>query len=565
MLKSTNFWVLFFSGVVFAAVMYVMLFSEAAVNGSGGTDSREAADIQAKMARYAVVEIAPDLSGLNAKDKEVLKLLIEAAKAADEVFWKQTSAQAVILRDKLAKSSNPADALFYKFLIVNYGPYDRLDADKPFYINEAKPLGAGFYPSDLTRQEFENYVKNHPAKKDALTSAYTVVEWENGENLKAVPYSKAYAAENKKIIELLMKAAAITENPTFKAYLQAKADDFAKDNFYNSDTLWLKVKDSKLDVVIGPTEVYEDALFNYKAAYEAFVLLKDEEASKKLEIFNEHRTNLEGNLPVPADYKKEYQGLSSPLAVSQLVFVAGDSNSGPKTVAFNLPNDEKVREETGSKKVLLKNVLEAKFDKILVPIADKLLDPGLKKYISREAFSTNVLMHEFSHAFGLNYTIKDSSITVKKALGHQSSTIEECKADVVGLFNQSYFAEKGLINDQKLKEYCATFVASIFRSIRFGASDAHGGANLIQFNFLLETGAVAFDRESGKYNIDFDKIGNSIREISRMILTIQGDGDSAAADNLIKKYGVMSSELQKSLDSLKDLPVDIIFEFKTDL
>lgn len=565
MLKSTNFWVLFFSGVVFVAVMYLMLFSDAAVNGSGGLDSREAADIQARMAQYAVVKLDPDLSSLTDKEKEVVKLLSEAAKIADEVFWKQVSPDAVALRDKLSKSSNPADAIAYKFMVANYGPYDRLDDNKPFYIHDPKPLGAGFYPTDLTRQEFENYIKSHPSEKAALISPYTVVEWKNGENLEAVPYNIVYAAENKKIIGLLRKAAELTDNQSFKAYLLAKADDFEKNNFYKSDTLWLKVKDSKLDLVIGPTEVYEDALFNYKAAYEAFVMLKDEEASRKLDIFNEHRTNLEGNLPVPADYKKEYAGLSSPLAITQLIYIGGDSNSGAKTVAFNLPNDEKVREETGSKKILLKNVLDAKFDKILVPIADILMDPGLKKYISREAFSTNILMHEFSHAFGLNYTVKDPKLTVKAALGHQYSTIEECKADVLGLFNQSYFAAKGIINEEQLKNYYATFVASIFRSVRFGAGDAHGVANMIQFNYLQEIGAITFDPKSEKYNIDFNKIGAGIRDLSNMVLTIQGDGDAAAADNLIKKYGMMSSELKKNLESLKDVPVDVIFELKNDL
>jgi hypothetical protein len=562
MMKSTNFWVLFFSGVVFVGAMYVLLFSEASSNGAGGS-TPDAADIQARLSRYVTVEIAPDLSGLSGKEKEVLKLLVEAGKAADEVFWKQTSPDAVALREKLAKSDNPNDKLFYEFLSLNYGPYDRLDGNKPFYIRDTKPLGAGFYPADLTREEFENFVKKHPDKKDALTSAYTVVQWEKGDKLETVPYSKAYGEENKKIYDLLKKAASLSDNPSFKAYLNAKADDLMKDDYYNSDTLWLKVKDSKLDIVIGPTEVYEDELFNYKAAYEAFVLVKDEEASKALEIYNEHRTNLEGRLPVPENYKKEYAGLTSPLAVSQVVFVGGDSNSGPKTVAFNLPNDEKVREETGSKKVLLKNVLEAKFNKILVPIADILLDPNLKKYISADAFSTNVLMHEYSHAFGLNYTIKDPTLTVKKALGHQSSAIEECKADVVGLYNQSYFAGKGLINDQKLKEYYSTFVASIFRSIRFGATDAHGVANFIQFNFLQEKGAITFDKKIGKYRVDFDKVGTGIKDLAQIILTIQGDGDSAAADNLIKKYGVMTPELQANLDLLTNLPVDVIFDFKT--
>lgn len=561
-MKSTNFWVLFLSGIVFVAVMYLLLFSD--TNGSKAEGSNpEAADIQAKLGRYATVEIAPDLSGLSGKEKEVLQLLVEAAKTADEVFWMQTSPDAVALREKLAGSDDPDDKLLYEFLKLNYGPYDRLDGNKPFYGKEAKPLGAGFYPADLTREEFENFIKKHPDKKDILTSTYTVVQWENGDKLTAVPYSKAYAEENKKIYDLLKKAAALTDNPSFKAYLEAKAEDLMKNDYYNSDTLWLKVKDSKLDVVIGPTEVYEDELFNYKAAYEAFVLVKDEEASKALEIYNDHRTNLEGRLPVPENYKKEYKGLTSPLAVSQVVFVGGDSNSGPKTVAFNLPNDEKVREETGSKKVLLKNVLEAKFEKILVPIADILLDPGLKKYISADAFSTNVLMHEYSHAFGLNYTIKDPSLTVKKALGHQSSAIEECKADVVGLYNQSYFAEKGLINENKLKEYYTTFVASIFRSIRFGAADAHGVANFIQFNYLQEKGAIKFDKQTGKYRVDFQKIGPGIKDLAQLILTIQGDGDAAAAENLIKKYGIMTPELQANLDLLKDLPVDVIFDFQT--
>lgn len=563
-MKSTNFWVLFFSGVVFVAVMYLLLFSETSANGAGGS-SPEAADIQARLSRYAVVEVAPDLSGLSGKEKEALKLLVEAGKIADEVFWKQTSHQSLALRDKLEKADGTLDKLYYKFLMLNYGPYDRLEGNKPFYIKDPKPQGAGFYPNDLTRGEFENYIKKHPEMKEQLTSSYTVVQWDNGDKLKAIPYSIAYEAENKKICELLRKAAAITDNPTFKAYLEAKADDLMKNDYYNSDTLWLKIKDSKLDVVIGPTEVYEDELFNYKAAYEAFVLVKDEEASKELEIYNEHRTNLEGRLPVPPEYKKEYAGLISPLSVAQAVYIGGDSNSGAKTVAFNLPNDEKVREETGSKKVLLKNVLEAKFEKILVPISDVLLEPELKKYITADAFSTNVLMHEYSHAFGLNYTIKDPALTVKMALGHQSSAIEEGKADIVGLFNQSYFADKNIISDQKLKEYYATFVASIFRSIRFGAADSHGVANVIQFNFLLEKGAITFDQNTRKYGVNFVKIGGAVSELAHIILTIQGDGDSAAADNLIKKYGVISPELEKNLGLLKNLPVDIVFDFKTNL
>jgi hypothetical protein len=563
MLRSINLWVILLSLLVVAVVIYLFIFGKP-ITPTKKADSGKA-DINAKLTQYAEVNIEPDFSSLTDKQREVLKLLIEAGKAADEIFWKQASHVGLDIREKLSKSSDKKDKLYLEYLKINYGPYDRLQGNKPFYDDYEKPLGAGFYPIGMTRDKFQKYLEEHPQERDELTSLYTIVEWDGEGKLRAVPYHVAFAEGTRKMHELLLKAAEITENESLKRYFAARAEDLMKDDFYNSDTLWLKLEGNVIDLVIGPIEVYEDELFNYKAYHEAFVLLKDEAASEKLEIFNKHRNALESRLPVPQDYRKEYKGLSSPLAVAQLVYCGGGSNAGSKTIAFNLPNDERVREETGSKKVLLKNVLDAKFNKILIPIAEKLLAENMMKYLSVDSFSTNVLMHEFSHAFGLNYTVNDETLTVKKALGHNYSHVEECKADIVGLFNQSYFFDKGLIDRDKLKSHYVTFIASIFRSIRFGANEAHGMANLIQFNYMKEFGAIKLNEETDRYEIDFDKLEKGVSELANRVLTIQGDGDSKMAAELIEKYGKFDKDLKRSLESLDDVPVDIVFNYKYDL
>ncbi len=563
MLKSMNLWILVIAFVIAGMAVYILITADPIadpmkVNAAEVKDMK----IDKLLSQYEVVEVVPDFSGLTENQKKVVKLLVEAGKIADEVFWKQAGHNTLETRANLMNSDNPGDKKLLEYVKINYGPYDRLDGNKDFITGGEKPLGAGFYPEDLTKKEFEKYIKKHPEQEKELTSLYTVVRRTDDDKLEAIPFSKAYPEETKKMHDLLMKASELSDNASLKAYLKAKAEDLMKDDFYNSDTLWLKLKDNDIDVVIGPTEVYEDTLYNNKAGHEVFVMIKDKKASAKLKIFNDHKTAMEGRLPVPAEYKKQYKGLSSPLAVVQMIFSGGSSNAGTKTIAFNLPNDEKVREETGSKKVLLKNVLDAKFNKILVPIAKTLLVDDLQKYISVEAFSTNVLMHEFSHAFGLNYTVKDPKLTVKKALGGDYSAIEECKADILGLYNESYFSEKNLIDDDELKTHYATAVASIFRSIRFGANGAHGTGNLIQFNFLVEQGGIIYNEKEQKYDINFEKLEKGVEKLANIVLTIQGDGDAKRAKELIEKYGKFTPQLTSSLERLGDLPVDIVFDFK---
>lgn len=519
-------------------------------------------NIDKMLSKYAVVEVKPDLSGLTEKQQQIVKILVEAGKVADHLFWEQASYDGLDIQAKLAASNSPQDKKILEYVNINYGPFDRLNNNEIFYGKDKTIDGPTFYPSGMQKEEFETYIKQHPEKEKDLVSLYTVVRRTGDNGLEAVPFSKAYPEETKKLHDLLMKAASLAENESLKSFLEAKAADFLKDDFYTSDTLWLKLKDNMIDLVIGPTEVYEDTMFNYKASYEAFVMIKDKEATKKLEFYNEHKNALEKRLPVSDDYKKEYKGLSSPLAAVQLVYCGGSSNSGTKTVAFNLPNDEKVREETGSKKVLLQNVLKAKYEKILVPIAETLLTEEARKYISADAFATNVLMHEYSHAFGLNYTVKDPELTVKKALGGDYSAIEECKADIVGLYNQSYFHNKELISDQELKTHYTTAVASIFRSIRFGANGSHGTANLMQFNFFVEKGAIVFDESTGKYSINYDKFEKATEDLANLVLTIQGDGDAKKASEVIEKYGKFTKNLTDSLKKLEDLPVDIVFDYQ---
>lgn len=443
-----------------------------------------------------------------------------------------------------------------------FGPFDRLEGDKPFLNSTPKPLGANFYPEDMTKEEFNKWLEAHPEDKESFEQTFTLIRRKAGK-LVAVPYSEAYKKWLEPAAKLLREAAELTQNLSLKKYLNSRADAFLSNDYYQSDMDWMDL-DSQIEVVIGPYEVYEDKLFGYKAAFEAFVTIVDPAESKKLEIVAQHLNELENNLPIKDEYKNFSRGASSPVKVVQEVFSAGDTKAGVQTLAFNLPNDERVREAKGSKKVMLKNIAEAKFNKIYLPIAEIVLDESMLPLVSFERWFTHILMHEVTHGLGPGkLTLADGTeTTVQKMLKETYSAIEECKADVGGMYNFAYLCNKGIFPRELEKGIYATYLAGIFRSVRFGVHEAHGRANLIAFNYLFEKGGYVYHETTGKFSVDDTKIRDAVSDLLHQILTIQAEGNYQAAKAMIETYGKMPEIMKKAISKLAHIPVDIrpVFE-----
>lgn len=506
--------------------------------------------ISEKLKGYASFPLTADLSNLTAAEKQILPILIEAAGIIDDIYWQETYGDK---SDLFAKHTDPA---IREFLKINYGPWERLNEDKSFIEGiGSKPAGAQFYPVDMTREEFNAF--DSPGK----SSLYTMIRRDQGGKLTAIPYHEYFSAQIKQISVLLLKAASLAENEGLKKYLEARSAALLTDEYFASDIAWMDMKSSNIDVVIGPIENYEDALFGYKAAHEAFVLLKDQAWSKKLERFAQLLPQLQKSLPVPDAYKKEVPGIDSDLGVYNAIYYAGDCNSGSKTIAINLPNDEKVQIEKGSRKLQLKNSIQAKFDKILVPVADVLMDPAQMKHVVFNAFFENIMFHEVAHGLGIKITLNGQG-AVRKVIGDQYSAIEEAKADVLGLYLVSQLAAMGELGEKDLMDNYVTYIAGIFRSVRFGASNAHGKANMLQFNYFKEAGAFARNAANGTYTVNAESMKTAINSLAGKIITLQGDGDYEGIKALLASKGVVPAELQGDLKRIneKGIPVDIVFE-----
>ena len=522
-------------------------------------------DIKDRLAQLTPTEITYDESLLNEEQKEVLEKLVLAAKAIDNIFWKQASHVGLQILQDFENADHPAAEDFIRYLKINFGPYDRLDANKPFIGTDPKPLGAGFYPQDMTKDYFEGYVKGNRDMRERLENTYTVVRKKN-DSLIAIPYNQAYEDDLKVAAQYLREAAEITTDEAFKAYLNQKAEDLLSNNYYRGDLKWIDLEGNLLEIVIGPYEVYEDNLMGLKAAYESFVFINDFEEMAKLKGYLDYLGEMQQNLPVEQKYKDaKIEGLASPLNVVIEVYTAGDTKAGVQTLAFVLPNDERIREEKGTKKVFLKNMQEAKFDKVLVPISKRVLAEEDAEHISFYAYFTETLLHEISHVLGVNYiTLEDGTrTTVNKALADKYSPIEECKATIVGIANVPFLMDKGLIPKEKEQEIYTTYLAGMFRSIRFGAHEAHGMGTLMQLNYHRETGAFSYDPETKKFSVDMDRIKDSVKEMAQKILILEGDGNYDNAAAFIAKYGEVDDVIQGLLDSLGDIPIDIepVFKF----
>ncbi len=504
---------------------------------------------ESRLSIYHGVDLTSDLSHLSDNQHKMLSLLIDVSKIMDDLFWKQA-----FFEDKDAFLSSIDDEDVRHFAAINYGPWDRLNGDTPFISGyDDKVPGAEFYPHDIDKAEFAT------ASFEDQQGLYSMVKRDEAGNLYSVPYSEAFKSELMKASDLLKKASELAEDESFKQYLQLRAEALLSNDYLASDMAWMDMKTNPIELVIGPIESYEDQLFGYRAAFEAYVLIKDLAWSEKLAKYAAFLPELQQGLPVAEAYKAEMPGSDADLNAYDVIYYAGHSNAGSKTIAINLPNDERVQLEKGTRRLQLKNAMRAKFDTILVPIADTLIVPEQRKHITFDAFFANTMFHEVAHGLGIKNTL-DGSGTVRGALKEHASALEEGKADILGLYMVQSLLEKGEITEGALEDYYVTFMAGIFRSVRFGASSAHGKANMIRFNFFAQQGA--FEKtEDGLYRVNMEKMGAAVEALSELILTLQGDGDYDGVAELVETMGVIKPDLSSDLARLEaaSIPVDIHF------
>ncbi len=506
---------------------------------------------QSLLAKYTSFKLTTDLSVLTENECRMIPHMIEAARAMEEIFWMQAYGD----RDELLASID--DPALRTFARINYGPWDRLDNNAPFVdgVGE-KPAGANLYPHDMTKAEFEAAVRDNPD----LGSLYTVVVRDADETLRAVPYHDAFREQMERASSSLESAADLADDPGLKKYLAARSKALLTGEYQASDLAWMDMKDNTLDFVVGPIESYEDQIFGYKASAEAYILVKDLEWSERLSRYAALLPMLQEGLPVPEEYKQETPGTDSDLNAYDVIYYAGDSHAGSKTIAINLPNDEEVQLQKGTRRLQLKNSMRAKFDRILVPIANILIAEDQREHITFDAFFGNTMFHEVAHGLGIKNTL-DGSGTVRSAMKEHASALEEGKADVLGLYMVTRLIDEGEL-DVDIRDNVVTFLAGIFRSTRFGASSAHGRANMIRFNFFREMGAFSRDEVSGTYSANFDRMTDAMNALSERILRFQGDGDYEGVAAFVAEYGRVGQELQADLDRLASagIPVDIVFE-----
>jgi hypothetical protein len=544
-----------FSGILMVAVLLgcAPAAQEEAVKSTDGPTV--ASDVTERLAQFVPTDLVADVSSLSEDELEVLDLLVEAARSMDEIFLRQVWQGNPELQAELQGVEGPDMDAARAYFTVNFGPWDRLDEMAPFIGDMAHPPGAGYYPVDMTRDEFEAWIAEHPEDEEAFTSEFTVIRRQEG-GLVAVPYAEEYRPWLEPAIARLRDAAAATDNPSLQSFLSLRADAFETDDYYDSDVAWMDL-DSPVEVTIGPYETYEDSLFGYKAAYEAFVTVALPAESAALEGFKQELPWLEMNLPIPEEHKNLDRGTESPIRVVDVLFAAGDTKAGVQTLAFNLPNDERVREAKGSKKVMLRNILRAKFDKILLPIAERVLAPEDQARVSFDAFFNESLHHELSHGLGPGTIEIDGRETeVRLELKELYSTMEEAKADVMGIYNILALVEKGVMSEDLRETLEATYVAGLFRSARFGVHEAHGQGVVSQFNYLLEKGALEVDSE-GRFHAVSEKFPAAIEALLEEMLMLQATGDYEATATFLETYGQASEPLLRAISRLDDVPVDI--------
>jgi hypothetical protein len=510
----------------------------------------ELAELNRMIARFAPAEIRADTSGLAPGDQQALQKLIEAARVIDEIFITQLWSGNAALRKRLSQDESPLGVARLHYFNLNKGPWSDLDDHAAFLpgVPAKKLPGANFYPEDLTRDEFETWVARMPEEqREDARGFFTIIRRTAEKKLYVVPYNSAYEAELEKAARLLEEAAALTPNASLKEFLTLRAKAFLSNDYYESDVAWMKL-DAPIDVTIGPYETYNDELFGYKAGFEAYVTLRDDRETAKLKAFADHMQEIENNLPIDARYRNPKLGGLAPIRVVNEVLATGDGAHGVRSAAYNLPNDERIVRAMGSKRVMLKNVQQAKFDQILVPIASRVLPEAARSDLDFDAFFSHILAHEMTHGIG-------PQNGVRQALKELHSAIEEAKADATGLFMLQYLYDRKLMPEAERKLY-TTYLASSFRTLRFGVHEAHGKGMAMQFNYLSDKGAFVANAD-GTYAVDFKKIKPAVRDLVHDLLEIEATGDYARAKKMLGELGVLRPPMEHAIDRLKDIPIDI--------
>lgn len=518
------------------------------------------ADIDQRLAKFAPIEMTFEDSLIAPEDRPFVKKLVEINQLVHELFIQQIDTGIPALRAQLA--ADPSKAAALRYFDIMAGPWDSLAHDEPFVGSAKRPPGGTFYPADLTKDEFEKWIAAHPADKDAFQGFFTVIRRQD-KSLIAVPYSQAYKDRLTVLAAKLKEAAALAREPTLKKFLEARADAFLSNQYRDSDKDWMDVK-GPFEVTIGPYETYEDELVGLKASFESFVSVRDQAESRKLEVVGKKMDALESNLPIPKDIRKKMTGRSQGSPIDVVHLLCNSGQAGVQTVAYNLPNDEEVRKEKGSKKVMMKNVLRGKFDRIMLPIAERVLTDEMRKHLNFESVFSYILMHEVAHGLGPGILKNADGTTteVQKALKELYGGIEEAKADIAGLVSAQYLVDTKVLPKSAEKEIYVAYLATVFRQVRFGVNEAHGRAAVASFNYLLKKGGIVYDQKASRYAIDFAKIKGAVRDLAKEYLTIEGHGDYDGAKRFIDQYAVVSPEMQKALESLgAGIPVDIAPSF----
>jgi Peptidase family M49 len=538
------------------------LMTGSAAKGATSAGMQVAPDLEQRLARFRRVRMPFQAAGLSARERKLVEKLVDASRYLEEIFWRQIDPEALTVYQSLAGSKNPKDQKLRRYLWINASRFDLLDQNKPFVGTASISPGRGFYPQGLTREQIEQYVKDHPEKKAEIYSPTTVIRW-HGDQLEGLPYHIAYRSFLEAAARDLREAAALSADPAFANFLRLRADALLSDDYFKSDLAWLDLKDPKFDIIFAPYETYDDGLLGVKATYGAAVLIRNPKESQKLAMFQKYVADIQDALPLAAEDRPSKRGLETPMEVMDAPYRAADLRHGYQAVADNLPNDPRVHEQKGSKKIFFKNFMDARVNFVILPVAKRVLRPEQAAKVSGEAYLLATIMHEMAHGLGPAFARTSAGKTdIREAIGPVFGGLEEAKADVVGMFGLKWLMDHDALPKEKLEEYYASYVGGIFRTVRFGAAEAHSQAELMEFNYLSERGAI--QREpSGRYSIDYARMPQALADLAKELLEIEATGDRERAETWFKKYGVMPPELQASLKSAANVPVDIdpIFSF----
>jgi hypothetical protein len=534
-----------------------------AAQGPASAGLKVAPDLDQRLARFRRVRMPFNRAGLTVRDQHLVRRLVEACGYLESIFWRQSDPEGLALYQSLESSTNPRDVKLRTYLKLNASRFDLIDENKPFVGTDPMPLGRGFYPAGLTRAQVEQYVKDHPEQKAAIYDQFTIVRWKD-DKLEAVPYHIAYRSFLEPAAQALRDAAKLSDDAAFAKFLELLADALLSDDYFPSDLAWLDLKNPKFDIIFAPYETYMDSLLGVRGSYGAAVMVRNERESKKLELFQKYVADIQDALPLAPEDRPSKRGLETPMEVMDTPFRAGDMTHGYQAVADNLPNDPRVHEQKGSKKLFFKNFMDARVHYVILPVARELMEPAQAAKVSGEGYLQATILHEICHGLGPAFArTAAGKVNIREAIGHQFSGLEEAKADVVGMFSLKWLVDHGALPKERLQEFYASYVGGIFRTVRFGTAEAHGQAEMMEFNYLSERGAIRRNA-NGRYAIEYEKMPGAIADLAKELLEIEATGDRERAENWFKKYGQMPEELKTALKAASRVPVDVdpVFEFE---